>query len=104
MSATQQSIAEQSDGVNCHYLDHVMAISAIHAVEANEDIVAADGMKLLAKGARIDETARSRLLEYKLCKPLENSITVGDAVQPHELSSLARQLLDDRTETARLAA
>jgi hypothetical protein len=58
--------------VNPHYLDHVVKLSETSDIEASEDIVSGTGMKLLAKGAKIDARARERLLEFRLTKPLEN--------------------------------
>ena len=66
--------------VNHHYLDRVVALSEDSGVEASEDIIAGNGMKLLAKGAKIDARARDRLLEYKLSKPLESMMRVVEGV------------------------
>lgn len=66
--------------VNPHYLDHVVATGKTHKVEASEDIVAGNGMKLLAKGALIDAEVKDRLLQHKLRKPLEDCIQVAGGV------------------------
>ena len=80
--------------VNPRYLDHVMAVSETHAVEAGEDIVAGNGMKLLAKGARIDAGMRDRLLQHKLRKPLEACVQVLDGVIPECFGPIADALLE----------
>ncbi len=83
-----------ADGVNPHYLDHMLFESAHREVEAAEDIVAGNGMKLLAKGSRIDGAMRERLLQHKLVKPLENCIRVRNGVVPSVFGPLAEELLE----------
>lgn len=83
---------EAQDEVNRHYLDHVVATSETHLVEASEDILAGNGMKLLAKGARIDANVRERLLSHKLRKPLEECVRVTGGINLR-LSQAAEQLL-----------
>lgn len=80
--------------VNPHYLEHVMHTAEHRTVQASEDIVAGNGMKLLAKGARIDAGTRERLLRYKLAKPLEDCMSVADGVVPAVFGPLAQQLLE----------
>jgi hypothetical protein len=82
-----------STGTNPHYLDHVVTTAASHAVAASEDIVTGNGIKLLAKGARIDAGTRERLLQHKLRKPLEDCVTVIDGVSPADFEPIAAALL-----------
>ena len=79
--------------VNPHYLDHVVKLSETSDIEASEDIVSGTGMKLLAKGAKIDARARERLLEFRLAKPLENMMRVVGGTDPSLFHPLAEQLL-----------
>ena len=79
--------------VNPHYLDHVVTLSETSDIEASEDIVSGTGMKLLAKGAKIDAHARERLLEFRLSKPLENMMRVVGGTDPALFHPLAEQLL-----------
>ena len=79
--------------VNPHYLDHVVTLSETSDIEASEDIVSGTGMKLLAKGAKIDARARERLLEFRLTKPLENMMRVVGGTDPALFHPLAEQLL-----------
>ena len=80
--------------VNPHYLDHVVKLSETSDIEASEDIVSGTGMKLLAKGAKIDAKARERLLEFRLTKPLENMMRVVGGTDPAEFHPLAEKLLE----------
>ena len=77
-----------------HFLGHV--VESAHDVQASEDIVAANGMKLLAKGAKVDEGTRERLLAHKLSKPLEQCLEVSDAITGEMLKPLAEKLFDEQ--------
>jgi len=79
--------------VNPHYLDHVVKLSETSDIEASEDIVNGNGVKLLAKGTKIDARARERLLEFRLSKPLENMMRVVGGTDPTVFHPIAEQLL-----------
>ncbi|HEY9026083.1 MAG TPA: HD domain-containing phosphohydrolase [Burkholderiaceae bacterium] len=79
--------------VNPHYLDHVVKLSEISDIEASEDIVTGSGMKLLAKGTKIDARVRERLLQFRLTKPLENMMRVVGGTDPTAFHPMAEQLL-----------
>ena len=80
--------------VNPHYLDHVVKLSETSDIEASEDIVTGSGMKLLAKGTKIDAKVRERLLEFRLNKPLENMMRVVGGTDPTVFHPTAEQLLE----------
>lgn len=80
--------------VNPHYLGHVVALSESSEVEASEDILASNGMKLLGKGAKIDSRVKDRLLEHKLKKPLETMMRVVDGVGTRRIDRVAETLLE----------
>jgi len=88
--------------VNHHYLDRVVALSEDSGVEASEDIMSGNGMKLLAKGARIDARARDRLLEHKLSKPLESMMRVVEGVGSRKIDRVAEALLERHPLLSRL--
>lgn len=83
-----------ADRVNPHYLDHVVAISESHGVEASEDIVTVNGLKLLASGAHVDVNVRDRLLQHKLLKPLEDCLCAVDGIIPERFGPIAEGLLE----------
>ena len=66
----------------------------MRGVEASESIVASNGTKLVAKGARIDASLRDRLLQHKLAKPLEQCVQVVDAVGSERLREVAGELTE----------
>lgn len=86
--------AESPGGVNPHYLDHVVATAQSHEIAASEDIVTGNGIKLIAKGTRIDADVRERLLEHKLRKPLEDCVTVVGGVTSANLEPVGEALLE----------
>lgn len=81
--------------VNEHYLDKVMDLSQVKEVEASEDIYAANGMKLIAKGARLSSEMQERLILHRLKKPLETSISVSDGVDMKGILAEAERLTDE---------
>ncbi|MFG6486474.1 HD-GYP domain-containing protein [Roseateles sp. BYS78W] len=81
---------------NPHYLDHLAAASQTHDVEALEDIVTPSGIKLLARGARIDASMRERLLAHKLSRPLEQCIGITAGVSPEQIGEAAQRWLDEQ--------
>lgn len=95
--------ASPSGDVNPHYLDHLVAAADEQDVEATEDIVTGSGIKLLARGARIDAATRERLLSHKLLRPLEQCIGVSGGVTPAQIGLLAEALLDEHPLLAALA-
>ncbi|HSC87637.1 MAG TPA: HD domain-containing phosphohydrolase, partial [Polyangiaceae bacterium] len=86
--------AEPTDEVNPHYLNHVVSTAQAHDVAVSEDILTGNGIKLLAKGARIDAGTRERLLRHKLAKPLEDCLEIVDGLIPARFGPVAAQLLE----------
>ncbi len=79
--------------VNEHYLNRVVALAETASVEATEDIVTGNDIKLVAKGARIDARFKDRLLQHKLLKPLESSVRVVDGLGSSPIHEVAQDLL-----------
>lgn len=94
LATSMNNKPELPEGVNAHYLDHVVATASTHEVETTEDIVTGNGIKLLAKGARIDADSRERLLLHKLRKPLENCVQVMGGVVPARFEPVGEALLE----------
>lgn len=85
---------EPASEVNSHYLEHVIRTSESRPVEVTEDIVSQNGIKLLAKGALINDKAREHLLMHKLQKPLEDCIQVADGVMPGAFGPIGETLFE----------
>ena len=87
-----EPVSEHAE-VNLHYLEHVIHTSETKPVEASQDILSHNGIKLLAKGAQINDKVRDRLLMHKLQKPLEDCIHVVDGVMPESFGPMGEALL-----------
>lgn len=85
--------APPTEAVNPHFLNHVVATGRSHQVSASEDILASNGMKLIAKGARIDDLVRERLLAHKLRKPLEVCMQVDAGSTSLQIEAVALLLM-----------
>lgn len=88
------NLAVPQDDTDEHFLGHV--VESAHDVQASEDIVTSNGMKLLAKGAKVDEGTRERLLRHKLAKPIEQCLVIADAITPEMLTPVAEKVLDEQ--------
>ena len=93
-----------NEAVNEHYLNRVVELAETTEVEASEDILAGNGMKLLAKGARIDARVKERLLEHKLTKPLETMMRVVGGVDAGQVDKVAGALFDKHPLLLRMCA
>lgn len=103
-AAVPQGVDSDANTINPHFLNHVVASASRHDLEASEDIVSGNGIKLLAKGARIDDRLRERLLLHKLAKPLEDCMAMPDGLQPRNLAEPATRLLERHELLERLCA
>jgi len=72
-------------------------------IVAHEDIYAANGMKLFAKGARINRSQYDRLNLHKLRVPLDLVLSTERPVDAAQLTNEANKLLASDSATARLA-
>lgn len=85
------------DTVNPHYLSHLQASSEALQLRAGQDIYAANGTKLLARGSRIDERVGEQLTKHKLRQPLENQLEIDAGEQRPQLCADVQQLLHQDT-------
>ena len=88
--------------VNTHYLQNVMGLARTHEVIASEDIFDAKGIKLIAKGTRVNDSMQERLIRFKLNKPLESSLNVEGGANSHKLLEQAQNVLDEVTPLSML--
>ncbi len=81
--------------VNPFYLGNVMDLAREHEVVTSDDIYSAQGMKLVARGRRVDESLYERLINFSLRTPLESCLAVGDGVRVETLMEEAEALLEE---------
>jgi HD-GYP domain-containing protein (c-di-GMP phosphodiesterase class II) len=72
-----------------HYVRAVADMGETREVVAREDIHAANGVKLLARGAKVDRRMLDRLLQHKLALPLDAALDAADAL---DHAALARDM------------
>lgn len=88
------SFEENNAGVqaNLHLLNRLVETDGIREVKVAKDIFDGQGVKLLAKGARVDAKMRERLLAHKLAQPLEQSVQILEGVVSESLGPVAEEL------------
>jgi hypothetical protein len=77
-----------------HFVERV--VGSAHEVKACEDIVTANGIKLVAKGVCVNAATRERLLAHKLAKPLEQCLEVTEGVTGEALAAMVAKVLDEQ--------
>ena len=80
---------------NPHYVRSVMELTNTRDVVAIEDVYDSRGVKLIAKGTKVDESLHERLVRFKLRKPLETSLEVEGGVSASSFADQAKILLDE---------
>lgn len=88
--------------VNAHFLDRLVEAGQARGIEATEDIVCGNGVKLVAKGAAIDARMRERLLQHKLRKPLEACTRIVAGVSARPMDAIADRLMNEHALLASL--
>ena len=68
-----------------HYVTHLSEVNQRNEVCSTEDIFNDRGVLLLRKGAAINHSAAERIIQHKLCKPLEEQITVTNGIERDRL-------------------
>ena len=70
---------------NPHYIRAVTQVGDTQEVIAHADIFESNGMKLVAKGTRIDSRLFNRLTQHRLTAPLDSMLTAKHPVNTHSL-------------------
>lgn len=86
----QDELARQTVGESALFVKAVTELADTHEVVASEDIYASSGMKLVSRGTRLSGQFYDRLVIHKLLKPIEQSLSVGDALNTTQLVTLMR--------------
>lgn len=97
-------VLPEPPGENPHYLRSVSELGAQQEVIAHSDIYAANGMKLLAKGARITPAQFERLVQHKLSVSIDWSLSLEAPVDAAELSREAGKILEHDPLMSKLSA
>lgn len=86
-----------------HYIRAVTELGDSTGVIASEDIYASNGMKLLAKGARIDQRAFARLTQHRLAVPIDHSLLADQPVDTAVLAMEAGKIMEQHPVYRRMA-
>lgn len=86
----QQQLATQVLEKDAHFVRALADAADKREIVAREDIYSSSGMKLVSCGTRLNGGFYDRLLEHKLLKPIEQSLSIKDSVNAASLLSLIR--------------
>lgn len=92
---SSEAIAEKLLSDDQHYVDAVTSLGDRQAVVATQDIRGSHGIKLVAKGGRINSTLREKLCSHQLQPGLDSALAVENGVTPESLAVAAGQHIDD---------
>lgn len=84
-AATPDLSAADADAAD-FYAARLAGVNQDHVVVTTADIVNANGVILVKKGARIDAGVAERILRHKLIKPLEEQVAVADGLDGKRLA------------------
>ena len=76
MSASLSAIV----GADIHYKEAVTSLGNKQTITCTEDIYSDKGVKLVAKGVKIDSKVYANLVKHKLQKDFDENITIDDAI------------------------
>ena len=79
---TDQSAAQELLDDDRHYVRAVTRMGDDKEVVATEDVFEIHGVKLLARGSRINSGVLDKLLGHSLREPIDRKLTVEGGVSP----------------------
>ncbi|MCG2585247.1 HD-GYP domain-containing protein [Massilia sp. TS11] len=95
-------MAQLPTSVNRHFLSKALALSAACEVVATQDVLAADGERLLRTGGRLGHSLAAILLEGPLQAPLETCLAARGGVDAARIVDLGRGLIERCVPLARI--
>lgn len=87
-----------------HYLRHIFALDAKHAVRTHRPIMSAHGIKLVDQGVHITDALYEKLVCHKLMPDVDECLSIDHAVSAASLAEDIGRLLDTATYGRWLAA
>ncbi len=103
-AAPKAAIPADLPGETPHYVRAVTELGDTEGVLVAEDIYAANGMKLLAKGSHVTSHQFEHLTAHKLALPLDQCLIAEKPVGPDTLAVEANKILESDPIYRRLAA
>ncbi len=71
---------------NEYYVETVTNLGEVEDIVASEDVYSKSGILLLKEGTKINKKTYNALIKHKLKNPIDNSVSISDAVTNHELA------------------
>jgi putative nucleotidyltransferase with HDIG domain len=96
------AIVENLPGENPHYIRALTGMGDKREVIVAEDIYASNGIKLLAKGARINSLQYERLTRHRLSAPLDSMLTTERPVDATALALAADKVIEQQAAYRRI--
>lgn len=96
MSVEASVVSAQATNVGAEsgvYSAHLAEVNETRQVVATEDIFDARGILLIAKGGRITPKVTRAIAEFKLTKPIQDSIAIGQEVKADDLHTSFQAIL-----------
>lgn len=93
MRNTEHSASRKRPDGDQHYVRAVTRMGDSTSVVAAEDIFGSHGVKLLAKGSRVDSRVLDKLLGHNLRQPIDHSVTAEAGVSTAVLAKAAGEIL-----------
>lgn len=88
-----------------YYLKTVAELSESLEVVSSEDVYSQNGIKLINKDTRLDDSLYDHLVHHKLAAPpIDRSLAVKEGVTPHSLALDAARLIDKDASLQRMAS
>lgn len=103
INSTNERAAQKLLDEDRHYVVAVTRMGDDRTVVASADIIGARGIKLLAKGSRIDSSVLDKLLGHRLREPIDRNLMVDSGVSPNVLAMAVAAVIDAEPWWARLA-
>jgi hypothetical protein len=72
-----------------YYNDEIMALGDTQRIIASHDIATAAGIKLLSAGMPVNSQLRERILQHKLVRNLDHSLSFENLVDPVAIADTA---------------
>ncbi len=84
----QDFLAREAISESAPFIKAVTELADKREILASEDIYASNGMKLVSNGARLSGGFYDRLVAHKLLRPIEQSLSLADALDSVRLAAL----------------
>ena len=93
---SQEAIAQSLIDDAPNYVKAVSAMTESHEISAIADIISPSGIKLVARGAKIDEHLREKIAGHRLSgTTLEKSLSIAGGVTSESLAKDVSRLIDE---------